>query len=122
LKLAVLKMVLSRSVPYIVVVVFGATLMFGYFYGKSAERQVQELRTAQSLLRAAEEAERIREHDIKLIMEARDRETRIIERIRTVNVHVPTPDCTDLGVEWVREYNKAISAATNSRELFDRVP
>jgi hypothetical protein len=119
MNLSVLKLAVSKFVPYIVIFVFGATLMFGYFYGKNVERQVQELRTAQSLLRAAEEAERIREHDIKLIMEARDRETKIIERIRTVNVHVPTPDCSDLGVEWVREYNKAISAATDSRELPD---
>jgi hypothetical protein len=122
LKLSALKLVFGRFVPYIVVVVLGATLAFGYFYGKSTERQAQELRTAQSLLRAAEEAERIREHDIKLIMEARDRETQIIERIRTVNVHVPTPDCTDLGAEWVREYNKAISAATDSRELSNPLP
>ena len=79
--------------------------------GKSAERQVQELRTAQALLRAAAEAERIREHDLLLAMEARDRETRIIERIRTVHVDVPAADCRDLGPDWVREYNRAIEAA-----------
>jgi len=114
-----LKLLFSKFLPYIVITALLGTLSFGYFYGKSVERQVQELRTAQSLLRAADESERIREHDIKLIMEARDRETQIIERIRTVNVHVPTPDCTDLGSEWVREYNRAISAAKDSRELPD---
>ncbi len=65
------------------------------------------------------EAQKIRDQDIEIMMGARDRETKIIERIRTVNVSVPTPDCTDLGAEWVREYNKAISAATDSRELPD---
>lgn len=99
-----------------------AALGGAYWYGVQTERTAQELKSAQVLLRAAREAERIREHDIKLIMEARDRETKIVERIRTVNVSVPTPDCVDLGNDWVREYNKAISAATDSRELPDSMP
>ena len=107
--------------PAIVVAVFvfaGSMWVWGYSTGKSAERQVQELRTTQALLRAAQEAERIREHDLKLVMEARDRETTIIERIRTVDVHVPTPDCVDLGDEWLHEYNDVIEAA-NTRKSID---
>lgn len=94
---------------------FGVTWWHGHHTGKTGERQVQELKTAQSLLRAAQEAERIREHDIKLIMEARDRETKIIETIRTIRVDVPTPECVDLGDEWLRQYNNVIEAA-NQRE------
>ena len=93
------------------VAAIGGSWWSGYTTGKSAERQVQELRTAQALLRAAAEAERIREHDLLLAMEARDRETRIIERVRTVRVDVPAADCRDLGPDWVREYNRAIEAA-----------
>ena len=95
----------------LVVVGIGAGWWHGYSTGKGAERQVQELRTAKALLRAAAEAERIREHDLLLVMEARDRETQIIERIRTVRVDVPAADCRDLGADWVREYNRAIAAA-----------
>lgn len=86
----------------------------GYATGKSAERTAQEVRMAQALVRAAQEAQRIRDQDIALMMEARDRETRIIERIREVRVDVPTPDCRDLGTDWVREANRAIAAARDS--------
>lgn len=112
----------KKYLPY--VVVLGGIIIFssGLYIGTSQERTKQELKRLDILVRVAQEAERIREHDIKLIMEARERETQIIERIRTVNVAVPTPDCTDLGDEWVREYNRAISAATDSRELSDPLP
>ena len=98
------------------VVAVGGSWWHGYATGKSVERQVQDLRTAQALLRAATEAERIREHDLLLAMEARDREVQIIERIRTVRVDVPAADCRDLGDDWVREYNRAIAAASAERD------
>jgi hypothetical protein len=102
---------LAPALLALAVVTIGGSWLHGYTTGKSAERQVQELRTAQALLRAAAEAERIREHDLLLVMEARDRETRIVERIRTVRVDVPAADCVDLGRDWVREYNRAIETA-----------
>lgn len=101
-----------------VVVLAGSMWVWGYSTGKGVERQVQELRTTQALLRAAQEAERIREHDLKLVMEARDRETTIVERIRNVPVNVPTPECTTLGDEWLQQYNDVIEAI-NSRESVD---
>ena len=85
----------------------------GYSTGKSAERQVQELRTTQALLRAAREAERIREHDLKLAFEARDRETRIIREVREIRVDVPAADCRSLGPDWVREYNRALAVGSD---------
>jgi hypothetical protein len=101
-------------VPAIVVVLVGSAWWHGHSTCKSAE----ELRTAQVLLRAAQEAERIREHDLKLVMEARDRETTIVERIRNVPITVPTPECTTLGDEWLQQYNDVIEAI-NSRESVD---
>lgn len=102
----------------ILVVAFGASNWFSYHQGKDGAEQAQELRTAKTLLRVAREAEAIREHDLKLVMGARDRETTIIERIRTVEVNVPTPDCTDLGDEWLQQYNSVIETI-NSRKHVD---
>ena len=109
---------IGPAIVVAVVVLAGSMWVWGYSTGKSAERQVQELRTTQALLRAAQEAERIREHDLKLVMEARDRETTIIERIRNVPVTVPTPGCADLGDEWLRQYNDVIEAI-NTRKHVD---
>ena len=102
---------LAPTLALLVGAAVGGSWWHGYQTGKSAERQVQELRTAQALLRAATEAERIREHDLRLAFEARDRETRVVERVRTVRVDVPATDCRDLGDDWVREYNRAIAAS-----------
>jgi len=99
----------------------GASHWFAYTTGMKAERQVQELRTAQSLLRAATEAERIREHDLKLAFEARDRETRIVREVREVRVDVPAADCRHLGPEWVREYNRALAVGADSGGRADAV-
>jgi len=115
---SILKKWLIPAGVSLLIVAFGASNWFSYNQGKDNVRQAQELQTAKTLLRVAREAEAIREHDLKLVMEARDRETTIIERIRTVKVDVPTPDCPDLGNEWLREYNRAIEAA-NSRESVD---
>lgn len=111
-------MILKRVFPWLMVAFFIATFSTGYYLGGEAEQQVQELRTSKILLRAAQEAERIREHDIKLIMEARDRETTIVERIRNVPVNVPTPECTTLGDEWLQQYNDVIETI-NSRKHVD---
>ena len=97
----------------LLVVALGGIWWHGYATGKSAERQVQELRTAQALLRAATEAERIREHDLLLAFEARDRETQIIRYIREIRVDVPAADCRSLGPEWVREYNRALAVGSD---------
>ena len=97
----------------LVVVGLGGSWWHGYQTGKSAERQTQELRTAQALLRQATEAERIREHDLLLAFEARDRETRIIREVREIRVDVPATDCRSLGPEWVREYNRALAVGSD---------
>jgi hypothetical protein len=117
-KWLLLKKWVGPALGVAVIVILSGLWFHGYSTGKSSERQVQELRTAEILLRAAQEAERIREHDLKLVMEARDRETRIIERIRTVDIHVLTPECVDLGDEWLHEYNDVIEAA-NTRKSVD---
>ena len=99
----------------------GGSWWHGYQTGKSAERQVQELRTAQALLRQAAEAERIREHDLKLAFEARDRETQIIREVREIRVDVPATDCRALGADWVREYNRALAVGADTGGRTDAV-
>jgi len=86
-----------------------------YLQGRLAERNVQEQRRAEALRRAAEEAERIRDQDLAILMGARDRETIFRERIREVRIDVPTPDCRDLGADWLQQANQAL-ATTRSRD------
>jgi hypothetical protein len=117
-KWLLLKKWVGPALGVAVIVIFSGLWFHGYSTGKSSERQVQELRTAEILLRAAQEAERIREHDLKLVMEARDRETTIVERIRNVPINIPTPECTTLGDEWLQQYNDVIEAI-NTRESVD---
>ena len=108
---SVLKKWLIPAGVSLLIVTFAVSNWFSYNQG----RQAQELQTAKTLLRVAREAEAIREHDLKLVMEARDRETTIVERIRNVPVNVPTPECTTLGDDWLQQYNNVIEAI-NSRE------
>ena len=112
---SILKKWLIPAGVSLLIVAFGASNWFSYNQGKDNVRQAQELQTAKTLLRVAREAEAIREHDLKLVMEARDRETTIVERIRNVPVNVPTPECTTLGDDWLQQYNNVIEAI-NSRE------
>lgn len=105
----------------ILVASLGASHLWAYRQGKQAERTVQEARTTQALLRAAHEAERIRDQDLALLTGARDRETILRERIREVRIDVPTPDCRDLGTDWLHAANQAI-AASRSRELSRTLP
>jgi len=92
---------------YLALVSILFTAIYSVFaYGKSVERKDQEIIRLEQLRKMAEEAQRIRDQDIRLMMEGIQGETRIIERIRTERIEVVTPDCTDLGVDWVREANK----------------
>lgn len=116
-KFSVLKAFVLPAVSVALVAGLGFTHYWMYSTGKTAERTVQELRMAQALHRAAAEAEAIREHDIEILMGARDRGNRIIERIRTIQIEVPTPDCSDLGPEWLREFNRAIAIANDPADV-----
>lgn len=110
-KFSFLKAIGFPLVFFALVAGLGFTHYWTYSQGKTAERAVQELRLAQALRRAAEQAQEIRDQDIQVLMGAKERETRIVERIRTVQVDVPTPDCSDLGTEWMREFNRALAIA-----------
>lgn len=72
---------------------------------------VQDIDKARAVLRAVEQSEKIRRQDFEILMEARDREIIVTEKLNTVYVDVPTPDCVDLGDDWLREFNRAINAA-----------
>jgi hypothetical protein len=86
---------------------------WAYSQGKQTERIKQEKQHLQAMLRAVEQANAIRDEDIRLLMESGYRETVIREVVRTVRVDVPASDCRDLGNDWVREANKAIAAASS---------
>jgi tRNA G37 N-methylase Trm5 len=94
-----------------VIALLGASHTLVYQKGKSSERAAHELAKTRAVLRAVEESERIRIRDFEILMGARQRETIITERLKTVYVDVPTPDCVDLGNDWLQEYNRALSAA-----------
>jgi hypothetical protein len=108
-------------VSLFIVGVLAGTWSLGNYMGTKSERTAQELRTAQALLRQATEAERIREHDLRLAFEARDRETRIIREVREIRVDVPAADCRALGADWVREYNRALAVGSDSGGRADAV-
>jgi hypothetical protein len=97
----------------------GGSHYWAYNKGKVAERTVVELRMYDALRKQAAESERIRDEDIQIMLSREGEEKRIVERIREVRVNVPTPECTDLGPEWLREYNRAISATTDSTNSDD---
>jgi hypothetical protein len=99
----------------------GSSHLLAYRQGRIAERAVQEMHTAAALQRAALEAERIRDQDLAILTGARDRETVLRERIREVRIDVPSPDCRDLGPDWLHAANEAI-AATHSPGLPGAVP
>lgn len=115
--LSKLSLIKTFAIPVVTIALVGGlgfTHYWTYSKGKTAERTVQELRMAQSLRRAAEQAQKIRDEDINVLMGAKERETRIVERIRTIQIEVPTPDCSDLGPEWLREFNRAIAIANST--------
>jgi hypothetical protein len=98
---------LVKKLIYFVLISIVISMIYSVFaYGKSVERKDQEIIRLEQLRKMAEEAQRIRDQDIRLMMEGIQGETRIIERIRTERIEVVTPDCIDLGVDWVREANK----------------
>lgn len=102
-----------------IVLGLGGSHYWAYSKGKTAERTVAELRMFDALRKQAEESERIRDEDIQIMLTLQGQETRIIERIREVRVDVPTPDCSDLGAEWMREYNRAIAATSDTTDTTD---
>ncbi len=115
------KRFLGPSLVLLAVAALGGSYWYGHRTGTISEREAQELRTAQTLLRAAREAERIREHDLRLAFEARDRETRIIREVREIKVDVPAADCRSLGDDWVREYNRALAVGADTGGRTDAV-
>lgn len=87
----------------IVVLAFAGSNILAYNKGKN-DAELSALSSALA------EAERLRDLDIEFLMEGLASEVRVVEVIREVRYNVPTPDCTDLGNEWVFEANKVINA------------
>jgi precorrin-2 methylase len=102
---------LARKFLYLLLIVIVMSFIYSvYAFGRSIERKDQDIVRLEALQRMAEESQKIRDQDIMIMMEATQNETRIIERIRTDRVQVVTPDCSDLGDDWVREANKIMGA------------
>ena len=108
---AVTRSLLTFALAVGLIVAIAASHGSLYLQGRLAERHVQEQRRVEALRRAAEEAERIRDQDLAILMGARDRETVFHERIREVRIDVPTPDCRDLGADWLQQANQALTAS-----------
>lgn len=82
---------------------------FVYYKGKEFINEKNQQLIEAELVRQREEIDRIHAEEIRILMESRNDQVKIIERIQKVNVFVDTP-CNDLGSEWLREFNKAIES------------
>jgi hypothetical protein len=82
-----------------------------YRHGVKFAQQECTVEKAEALLKFAEESERIRLEDIEIALAGVQREKEIEVVVRTIRVDVPTPECRDLGDDWLREANRALSAA-----------
>ena len=111
----VAKVIPPKAWAAIILVITLIVTHFGaYMYGKRVERNYQEQRIEAALQELKKEAERIQREETRIIEERQQSEQKVVERIREIQIDVPTPQCIDLDDDWLREYNRAISAATDS--------
>jgi hypothetical protein len=98
------------KVNILLLALFTVGFVTAFGSGKFHEQRSQELRFYKQLQNAVVEMERQRAEDIEIIMAGTNREPNLRETIREIRVPVATPDCTDLGAEWVRNANKIVGA------------
>ena len=102
------KKVLIPAFIALLIALLTFTHHYAYSMGSKNEELKQSVVRYQLLQAQAIESQRIRDKDIEFLMEARDKEITIIERLQEIFIEVPTPDCKSLGDDWLREYNKSI--------------
>lgn len=92
-----------------------ATISFGAGYKIcSNSHKADRLEDAERIIQEASERY---EQDMELLMDSSREFGRIKEIIRYVDKETPkveTPECTDLGNDWIRLYNQSIEAANMS--------
>lgn len=93
-----------------IVIALLASHFYVYLKARQLERNIQEIHQYEQLRNALEEAERIRNKDIELLMGAVKIETQIVETIRTEIVH---SECDNLGNDWLQFYNDAIEKSNS---------
>lgn len=120
-KLKILFLLLSHKripVKVWIVIFFLLTLIFSHFsvyiYGKQIEKAYQKEKIELARKAFESKLEKLQVEKNIIIENLKQSETKVIEVIREIQVDVITPDCTDLGNEWLREYNRAISASSDS--------
>lgn len=89
---------------------FDGFSFYVYLKARQLERNIQEIHQYEQLRNALEEAERIRNKDIELLMGAVKIETQIVETIHTEIVH---SECDNLGNDWLQFYNDAIEKSNS---------
>lgn len=94
-------------------------LLFAYNKGKSDCELDAELAFAREITEYAITAEQVRKTDLNILQRRWERRFELEQSSEEVDVTVSPVDCRDLGLEWLREYNKAIDLARDPRESID---
>lgn len=107
--LSILKYKKIILIPFIVILLalLAASHTIGYNKGKSLSEQRYQQYVISELEKQKEQLSNIHSNEIRILMESKDAQVKVIERIREVKVFVDTP-CDDLGDDWLHEYNQAI--------------
>ncbi len=82
---------------------------FVYYKGKESINEKNQQLIEAELVRQRAEIDRIHTEEIRILMESKNDQVKIVERIQKVNIFVDTP-CNDLGSDWLREFNEAIES------------
>lgn len=93
---------------------FLLTLLFSSLFsafkiGVIYEERNQKIDYLERFKDAVSQMEEQRAHDIELMMTGTARKPEIRETIREIRVAVPTPDCSELGPDWMRIANEILA-------------
>jgi len=100
----------KKYLPFVLiglVSVLSVTHYMAYSKGKANQKYIEELTEAKNIITALE-------NDIKILIASRERTPKIVERIKNIYVEVPTPNCDDLGNDWVFVANEIFSTGSGS--------
>jgi hypothetical protein len=114
------KLMMAKKAKFLPIVAVGLIMALGgshlFMYQKGKENE--KVAAAERMIAALEEQrkriESIHSQEMALVESQFKSEQVIVERIREVEVFVSTPMCEDLGADWLREYNRAIGAASGT--------
>jgi len=91
-----------------------AALSFSHYWmyqkGKETERYASMQQIIEVLEEQKQHLEKVHEKEMNILRERHESEKRILEKASEINIDVDTPECVDLGTDWLFEYNRAIQS------------